>query len=42
VVGKAPFTGNISHRGWRVTEVRLPMLTKTHDATVIAQAEVEL
>jgi len=42
VVGKAPFTGNISHRGWRVAEVRLPMLTKTHDATVIAQAEVEL
>jgi hypothetical protein len=42
VVGKPPFTGNISHRGWRVDEVRLPMLTKTHDATVIAQAEVEL
>jgi hypothetical protein len=42
VVGKPPFTGNISHRGWRVEEVRLPMLTKTHDATVIAQAEVEL
>ncbi|MFT4437613.1 DUF2760 domain-containing protein [Caballeronia sp. 15715] len=42
VVGKPPFSGNISHRGWRVAEVRLPMLTKTHDATVIAQAEVEL
>jgi hypothetical protein len=42
VVGKPPFTGNISHRGWRVAEVRLPMLTRTHDATVIAQAEVEL
>jgi hypothetical protein len=42
VVGKPPFSGNISHRGWRVEEVRLPMLTKTHDATVIAQAEVEL
>ena len=42
VVGKPPFTGNISHRGWRVEDVRLPMLTKTHDATVIAQAEVEL
>jgi len=42
VVGKPPFNGNISHRGWRVEEVRLPMLTKTHDATVIAQAEVEL
>jgi len=42
VVGKPPFSGNISHRGWRVEDVRLPMLTKTHDATVIAQAEVEL
>src|ERR1700680_3342158 len=42
VVGKPPFNGNISHRGWRVEEVRLPMFTKTHDATVIAQAEVEL
>jgi Domain of unknown function (DUF2760) len=42
VVGKPPFSGNVSHRGWRVEEVRLPMLTKTHDATVIAQAEVEL
>jgi len=42
VVGKPPFNGSISHRGWRVEDVRLPMLTKTHDATVIAQAEVEL
>jgi hypothetical protein len=42
VVGKPPFNGTISHRGWRVEEVRLPMLTRTHDATVIAQAEVEL
>jgi len=41
VVGKPPVNGNMSHRGWRVEEVRLPMLTKTHDATVIAQAEVE-
>ena len=42
VVGKPPFSGNISHRGWRVADVRLPKLTKTHDATVIAPAEVEL
>jgi hypothetical protein len=42
VVGKPPFSGNISHRGWRVEDVRLPMLTKTHDATVLAPAEVEL
>jgi hypothetical protein len=42
VVGKAPFTGSISHRGWRVAEVRLPKLTQSHDATVLAPAEVEL
>ncbi|WP_144138173.1 DUF2760 domain-containing protein [Paraburkholderia sp. BCC1884] len=42
VVGKAPFNGSISHRGWRVDEVRLPKLTASHNATVIAPAEVEL
>jgi hypothetical protein len=42
VVGKAPFSGSISHRGWRVAEVRLPKLTQSHDATVLAPAEVEL
>ena len=42
VVGQAPFKGNLSHRGWRATEVRLPKLADSHDATVLAQAEVEL
>lgn len=42
VVGSAPFHGNISHRGWKVAEVRLPRLAERHDATVIAPAEVEL
>lgn len=42
VVGKPPFTGSLSHRGWRVTDTRLPRLTAGHDASVIAQAEVEL
>jgi hypothetical protein len=42
VVGKAPFKGTLSHRGWRATDVRLPQLAKEHDATVIAPAEVEL
>ncbi|MFL9906585.1 DUF2760 domain-containing protein [Paraburkholderia sp. RL17-337-BIB-A] len=42
VVGKAPFNGSISHRGWRVDEVRLPKLTDSHNAKVIAPAEVEL
>lgn len=42
VVGKAPFKGTLSHRGWRATEVRLPQLAKEHDASIIAPAEVEL
>jgi hypothetical protein len=42
VVGKAPFKGTLSHRGWRATDVRLPQLAKEHDATVLAPAEVEL
>jgi hypothetical protein len=42
VVGQAPFTGSLAHRGWRVTEVRLPKLAERHDTHVLAPAEVEL
>lgn len=42
VVGEAPFTGSLTHRGWRVEEVKLPQLVKTHDARIVAPAEVEL
>ncbi len=42
VVGKAPFTGTLSHRGWRAVSVRLPKLAEAHDAKVLAPAEVEL
>ena len=42
VVGQAPFQGALSHRGWRATDTRLPRLAAGHDATVLAQAEVEL
>ncbi len=42
VIGQAPFTGTLVHRGWRVTEVRLPKLAEGHDARVIAPAEIEL
>lgn len=42
VVGQGPFNGSLCHRGWRVTEVRLPKLTESHDVAVLAQAEVEL
>lgn len=42
VVGKAPFTGLLSHRGWRAAKVTLPQLADSHDARVLAPAEVEL
>ena len=42
VVGKAPFNGTLSHRGWRARDVRLPQLADKHDASIIAPAEVEL
>lgn len=42
VVGQAPFSGSLSHRGWRVAEVRLPQLAERHDTRVLAPAEVEL
>jgi len=42
LVGKAPFTGSLGHRGWRVTDTRLPQLAAGHDAAILAQAEVEL
>ena len=42
IVGNAPFTGELVHKGWQVTEVRLPKLTTGHNAKIIAAAEVEL
>ena len=42
VVGRPPFTGNLTHRGWRVTQIRLPMVAAGHDLSVVAPAEVEL
>jgi len=42
VVGQAPFTGTLSHRGWRAANVTLPQLSESHDARVLAPAEVEL
>ena len=42
VVGKAPFRGALSHRGWRSSSVRLPKLAEAHDAAILAPAEVEL
>lgn len=42
IVGKAPFTGTLIHKGWQVTSIRLPKLTAGHNASIIAAAEVEL
>jgi hypothetical protein len=42
VVGQPPFTGTLMHRGWRVTEIKLPKLAEGHDPRVLAPAEVEL
>jgi hypothetical protein len=42
VVGQPPFTGSLTHRGWRVRETRLPQLAMGHDLCIVAAAEVEL
>ena len=42
IVGNAPFTGSLIHKGWQVTSVRLPKLTQGYNAAIIAAAEVEL
>ena len=42
VVGEAPFTGTLTHRGWQVTHSQLPKIAKGHNTSIIAPAEVEL
>lgn len=42
VAGKGPYSGTLRHRGWKVTEIKLPTPVDGHDARVVAQAEVEL
>ncbi|HHH28204.1 MAG TPA: DUF2760 domain-containing protein [Polyangiaceae bacterium] len=42
VVGEPPYEGELTHRGWRVSEVRLPKMSEQHDPSVVAPAEVEL
>ena len=42
VVGQPPFTGGLTHKGWRVADLRLPQVAAGHDLTVLAPAEVEL
>jgi hypothetical protein len=42
VVGNPPFTGALIHRGWRVTQAKLPKVAEGHDTSILAAAEVEL
>lgn len=42
VVGEPPFTGTLTHAGWRVKRIELPQLSEGHELSVLAPAEVEL
>jgi hypothetical protein len=42
IVGSAPFSGTLVHRGWRVKALHLPSINAGHDNHIIAAAEVEL
>jgi len=42
LVGQAPFSGNLTHRGWQVTELKLPKVATGHNLRILAPAEVEL
>jgi hypothetical protein len=42
VAGVPPFSGTLKHHGWRATAVRLPAVSATLDARILAPAEVEL
>jgi hypothetical protein len=42
VQGQPPYKGVLRHRGWRASDIKLPILVKGHDARVVAPAEVEL
>jgi hypothetical protein len=42
LVGEPPFSGTLTHRGWRVRELRLPKIASGHDTHIVASAEVEL
>jgi len=42
VVGEAPFNGTLIHKGWKVTDIRLPKIAAGHNTAIVAPAEVEL
>ncbi|MDD5754436.1 MAG: DUF2760 domain-containing protein [Methylococcales bacterium] len=42
IVGNPPFTGKVIHKGWQITDVRLPNTVQGYNASIVAPAEVEL
>lgn len=42
LVGQPPFRGIVRHRGWKATQVQLPLMAEGHDPAILAAAEVEL
>lgn len=42
VAGQPPFRGTLKHHGWVASSVRLPSVSESLDARVLAPAEVEL
>ncbi len=42
VTGQPPFKGVLKHRGWRVTDYKLPAPPEGQDDLVVAPAEVEI
>jgi hypothetical protein len=42
VRGEPPYAGVLRHRGWRAIKLELPRVVGSHDAHVLAPAEVEL
>ena len=42
ITGQAPFTGTLIHKGWQVTEIKLPKISENHNVSIITPAEVEL
>ena len=42
VVGEAPFSGTLKHKGWKVTKVNLPRVPPNEARLVVVPAEVEV
>lgn len=42
IVGSPPFQGSLIHKGWKVRDIRLPLMAEGHDPRILAPAEVEL